>query len=134
MINMGKRKGLPKKYAKMGFKRGWAAYKKTKGKPARTYTKPVTRRRKKPMAKKKYYRRSKNFLTSKTAMDGFISELGTFAVRKVFGGAPIYEAGVQLGIGFIRKNNTLMAQGIVKGVTAFLPNLNIGGGTTGGVR
>jgi hypothetical protein len=51
-------KGLPKKYAKMGFKKGWAAYKKTKSgrkksttkkSPKRTYTK----RRKTYMARRK---------------------------------------------------------------------------------
>lgn len=37
-------KGLPKKYAKMGFKKGWAAYKRTKGK-TRTKRRTATKRR-----------------------------------------------------------------------------------------
>ena len=37
-------RGLPKKYAKMGFKRGWAAYKRTKGK-GRTKRRSPRRRR-----------------------------------------------------------------------------------------
>lgn len=32
------KKGLPKKYAKMGFKKGWAAYKKAKGKTSSSTT------------------------------------------------------------------------------------------------
>jgi hypothetical protein len=52
---MGKRKGLPKKYAKMGFKAGWAAYKKAKN--SRTKKNTTTRRRtmvrKKTTTKKK---------------------------------------------------------------------------------
>jgi hypothetical protein len=132
---MAKRKGLPKKYARMGFKRGWAAYKKA-NRPVRTKTtKPVIRRRTTYMAKKKYYRkRATNFLTSKTTMDGILSAGGKVVVRKVLGGGPLYEAGVDLAIGFIRKNNTLIGSGIVNGITAFLPSLNIGSGTTGGVR
>lgn len=88
------------------------------------------------MAKRKSYRRKArgvgSMLTSKTAMDGYIAEIGKVAVRKLLGGGPIYEAGVDGAVGVIRHNNTLVAQAVVKGVTAFLPSLNLGGGTTGG--
>ena len=63
------RKGLPKKYAKMGFKKGWKAYKASKRKrksPARkkTYTRRKTRaytpkRRKRTMARRKKRGRSR---------------------------------------------------------------------------
>ena len=58
-------KGLPKKYAKMGFKKGWAAYKRSKKggtkkttrkkAPKRKYTKTraSTKRRKSTMARRK---------------------------------------------------------------------------------
>lgn len=130
------RKGLPKKYAKMGFKRGWAAYKKINRAARTTPRKPViAKRRAYTMAKKKYYRkRATSFLTSKGFMDGVLSSGGKMVIRKVLGGGPLYEAGVDIAIGFVRKNNTLIGSGIVTGITAFLPNLNIGGGTTGGVR
>lgn len=130
------KKGLPKKYAKMGFKRGWAAYKKMKRSARTTPRKPVRAKRKAyNMARKKVYRkRATNFLTSKGFMDGVLSSGGKMVIRKVLGGGPLYEAGVDIAIGFIRKNNTLIGSGIVTGITAFLPSLNIGGGTTGGVR
>lgn len=54
------RQGLPKKYAKMGFKKGWREYKKSKrksGTKRRTYTKPrktrKTRRKRRTVTKKK---------------------------------------------------------------------------------
>lgn len=85
------------------------------------------------MAKRRTYRRkTANILTSKTAIDGYIAEGGKYIVRKVIGGGPLYEAGVDAAVGLFRHNNTLTAQAIVKGVTAFLPNLNLGGGVTGG--
>jgi len=86
------------------------------------------------MAKRRntYRRKTTNILTSKTAIDGYIAEGGKFVVRKVLGGGPLYEAAVDGGVGLFRHNNTLLAQAIVKGVTAFLPNLGIGGGVTGG--
>ena len=40
----------------------------------------------------------------------------------------IYEAGFDILLGYIRNNKTLMAQGMVNGATAFLPNLNLIGG------
>jgi len=55
------RKGLPKKYAKMGFKKGWKAYKKSKGKSSgkkRTYSKPTKKaKRRSTMARRRYNRR-----------------------------------------------------------------------------
>jgi len=38
--------GLPKKFAKMGFKKGWAAYKKTKAYKSKSKKKKITRRKK----------------------------------------------------------------------------------------
>lgn len=46
--------GLPKKYARMGFKKGWAAYKKIKNKPR---SKTPTKRGKRTMTKKRTYRK-----------------------------------------------------------------------------
>jgi len=54
--------GLPRKYAKMGFKRGWRAFKSSRGSKRKTssYRKvTTTRRRSYKMAKKKSYRRAK---------------------------------------------------------------------------
>ena len=58
--------GLPKKYAKMGFKKGWAAYKKAKRKSSTTRRKPTKRktapkRRRSTVARRKrsYSRRKK---------------------------------------------------------------------------
>lgn len=136
---MAKKTGLPKKYAKMGFKRGWRAYKASlrgRRSPTIRAKSPIRRRRKYSMAKRKksYGRRAKMSLMSKTAIDGYMAQGGKFLVRKVIGGGPIFEAAIDVGLGVFRNNNTLLAQGIVEGVTAFLPSLNLGSGTTGGVR
>lgn len=48
--------GLPKKYAKMGFKRGWAAYRRSKSKP-RTASRTSRPRKVKTMARRRYGRR-----------------------------------------------------------------------------
>lgn len=88
------------------------------------------------MAKRKrsYRRSTKNFLTSKTAIDGYMSAGGKIIIRKILGGGAVYEAGVDVLLGAFRKNNTLLAQGIINGLTAFLPSFNLGGGVNGGVR
>jgi len=127
--------GLPKKYAKMGFKRGWAAYKRARGttrrrrttrrKPVRTYA----RRRTYAPRKRKVVRRTRrNKLITKPFIDGLISGGGKIVLRKVLGANPIYEAGLDIGLGYFRNNKTLLAQGIVNGATAMLPGLNILGG------
>lgn len=129
------RKGLPKKYAKMGFKRGWREYKKTLKRPTtkrRTYARPPARRRKGNMARRKYVRRAKKSIMTKPFIDGVMSSGGKMLVRKVFGGGPIYEAGIDIGLGLFRHNKTLLAQGIVEGATAFLPGLKLGGGSYNG--
>lgn len=55
--------GLPKKYAKMGFKRGWAAYKRTKtstSTPRRRKIKTITKYVRKPMTRKRKTTRKKS--------------------------------------------------------------------------
>jgi hypothetical protein len=76
-------------------------------------------------------RTRKSKLITKPFVDGLISGGGKIVLRKVVGANPIYEAGLDIGLGYFRNNKTLLAQGIVNGVTAFLPNLNLigdGGG------
>jgi hypothetical protein len=73
-------------------------------------------------------RTKKSKLLTKPFVDGLLSGGGKIVLRKVIGGNPIYEAGLDIGLGFFRNNKTLLAQGIVAGVTAFLPNLNALGG------
>ncbi len=51
------RQGLPKKYAKMGFKKGWRAYKASRRKPRRRSVAPVARRRRRKKKAKRRYRR-----------------------------------------------------------------------------
>jgi len=50
--------GLPKKYAKMGFKKGWKAYKKTR-------SVKITTKRSRTMAKKSYRRKSSTSIFGK---------------------------------------------------------------------
>jgi len=59
--------GLPKKYAKMGFKKGWAAYKKVRSKPkVKTIT---TRKNKVKVAKVAKKRRSNKKQNKKSGME-----------------------------------------------------------------
>jgi len=51
--------GLPKKYARMGFKKGWKAYKKTKSSSSRVNSRT---KRSKTMAKKTYKRKNSSLL------------------------------------------------------------------------
>lgn len=125
--------GLPRKYAKMGFKRGWAAYKRARGttrKRRTTRRKPVrTYARRRTYAPRKVVRRTrKNKLITKPFVDGLISSGGKVVLRKVMGGHPIYEAGLDIGLGYFRNNKTLLAQGMVAAAVAFLPNLGMLGG------
>ena len=130
---MAKRKGLPKKYAKMGFKRGWAAYKRSGRSPARrTYTTPVRRRRSRPMAKRKTYRRSsKGKILTKPFYDGLISAGGKIALRRLGIQHQLLDAGIDGAVGFIRNNKTLQAQAVVEGITVLIPNLS--GGSNGSI-
>ncbi len=104
------RKGLPRKYAKMGFKKGWAAYKRTKRSPVRRTT---TKRRSKPMARrsyKKYARRARTAGGSmKPIIDGAIAGAGGQLASGFLGNysMPV----VTLGVGYFRKNNTLKTLG-----------------------
>lgn len=75
------RQGLPKKYAKMGFKRGWAAYKRSKNKrtssPRRARTPTTRRRRTMAKAKRKYTKRRVPAMTpQKAVIGGFIYGFG----------------------------------------------------------
>jgi len=90
----------------------------------------TTTRRKRTYTKKRSVRRTarKGKLVTKPFMDGLISGGGKIVMRKVLGGNAIYEAGFDILLGYIRNNKTLMAQGMVNGATAFLPNLNLIGG------
>lgn len=49
--------GLPKKYAKMGFKKGWAMYKKTKSITKKSSKKATTRKVRKVAKKKRSYKK-----------------------------------------------------------------------------
>ena len=90
------RKGLPKKYAKMGFKKGWAAYKrsKNKGKRKRKSTKKRAspkRRRRSTMARRKSYRRSRTTSVSLTDM-GYAIALADH-IGLVDAGITLYQGG-----------------------------------------
>jgi len=124
---------LPKKYAKMGFKRGWTAYKKARRTPTRTRATPVKRRSKTTMARRrsyrKYTRRVKSTLMNKSFIDGVLSVGAKKVLSTFIGSNPLYDAGVDVGLGFIRKNKTLMGQGISNGLLSFIPIGNSNGGS-----
>ena len=96
---MAKRKpGLPKKYAKMGFKRGWAAYKRARGtsrtkrRSTRARKAPRRIRRAKPI--KGGRKMGKSFLNTQTLMK-FV-RLGALA-------APAIGIAMQAGLSTQRK-------------------------------
>jgi len=105
------RKGLPKKYAKMGFKKGWAAYKKARRTPVRRKT---TRRKGRTMARRRTYRRkARRAYTARGGMkpiiDGLIGGVAAEAGQKFLGGY-----GGALGTtaaGYFLKNSTLKTIG-----------------------
>ena len=127
------RKGLPRKYAKMGFKRGWAAYKKTKT----TTTRRASPKRGKTMARRRggkarrYIRRARTIGGGgfKPIIDGLIAgAAGGLATKYVGGyGHPI----ACLGVGYFRNNNVLKTEG-ARELGAMLVRQFTGGGVNGG--
>jgi len=69
-------------------------------------------------------------LITKQFVDGLMSGGGKLAMRKTIGYNPIYEAGLDVVLGFVRNNKTLIAQGIVNGATVMIPSLNLMGGSS----
>jgi len=63
-----KKGGLPAKYAKMGFKDGWAAYKKTKGYKKKSKVTKTTRKTKSKTTKRRKRRPSVRVATGLNAM------------------------------------------------------------------
>lgn len=128
------RKGLPRKYAKMGFKRGWAAYKRTK-RPARAApARRKTYRRKPTMARRRSYRKVYRKARSgggsyKPIIDGVLAgAAGGFASNYLGGyGQPI----ATLGIGYFRNNTTLKTLGAMQVGALLASNFGGGGGGIG---
>lgn len=108
-------KGLPKKYAKMGFKRGWAAYKKAQRTPTRKRSVAATNRRVKTTARRRrsYRRTARRAYTArggmKPIMDGAIGGVAAEAGQKYLGA--IGAAGGTIAAGYLLKNNTLKTLG-----------------------
>lgn len=84
--------------------------------------------------RKKYFRRAKSTLLNKQFIDGVISVGGKKLLSSFLGSNALYNAGFDIGLGFIRKNKTLMGQGIANGILTFIPIGNGGTTTNGGVR
>jgi len=134
------RQGLPKKYAKMGFKKGWAVYKKTK--PVRTHRYVANKRvspykkRRKPVSmarrrsyKKKAYRYARG---GGGAMKPIIDGVLVGAARGFLNGKiPFGSAIATLGVGFFRNNATLKTLGGIELGQALLGGV-LGGGNGGG--
>jgi len=108
------RKGLPKKYAKMGFKKGWAAYKKAQRSPPKRRRSTASKRRSQPMARRRNYRRTaRRAYTARGGMkpiiDGVIGGIAAEAGQKFlpgYGGALGTTAA-----GYFMKNSTLKTIG-----------------------
>jgi len=131
---MAKRKGLPKKYAKMGFKKGWAAYKKVRG---TTRRKPTTRGKtrvrrtgRKTMAKRKYTRRSNSM---GPIINGVLGGIAAEAGQKLGGG--LGAGAATLAVGYLMKNATLKTVGAYQLGSYLgdqLPVIGGGGSVAGG--
>jgi len=74
--------GLPKKYAKMGFKKGWKAYKALKSKAPKA-TRKKTATKAKMAEKRKSYKKSKK--APQSMMGGFVGKLITKALPVAYG-------------------------------------------------
>ena len=128
------RKGLPKKYAKMGFAKGWKAYRASKRSRSKTKTKPRT------MAKKRTYSRRRGSSTKKFS-DLLIGGIGAAAVSSMVPGGALGKLAIgyfgykkkgvigalATGLGILGAANLLSGNGL-GGLTSGLGN--IGGGVT----
>lgn len=123
------RKGLPKKYAKMGFKKGWREYKKAQRKRTGTRT---TRRRKTSSKKRIYRRKSSMRLGNKAIVGGIVAGAISGAATRYLN-MPFVDDIAILGYGMFSNNKTLQtigAIGLGNDLAArFLPGGN--GGTSG---
>ena len=133
------RQGLPKKYAKMGFKKGWAAYKKTKSTRRSPTRRRTTRNRGKTMARRRTYRRAaRRAYTArggmKPIMDGAIGGIAAEAGQKFLGG---YGGALgTLAAGYFMKNSTLKTIGgyqLGSMLGDKIPMIGGGGTVAGGV-
>ncbi len=105
---MARKGGLPKKYARMGFKKGWKSYRAAQRRPTRSRTRTRTVTRRKPMARRRYARRARRAIGGagmKPLIDGAIAGIAAEAGQKFIGGygAPLGIAAV----GMWRRNATL---------------------------
>lgn len=122
------RKGLPKKYAKMGFKKGWREYKKAKrGRGRRKTTKKSTRKR--------TYRRKNSMRLGNKAIIGGLAAGAISGAAQRYVGVPFVDDIAILGYGMFSKNKTLQtigAIGLGNDLAArFLPGNGNGGGMSG---
>jgi len=127
------RKGLPRKYAKMGFKKGWAAYKRANRTTTRT-RRPSTKRKVVRVARRRNYRRRIGRARTaggsfKPIIDGLLAGAAGGLATKYMGnmGHPV----ATLGIGYFRKNNVLKTEG-ARELGAMLVNQFAGGSNVGG--
>lgn len=132
--------GLPKKYAKMGFKKGWAAFKRSK-RTRRTSSRKVS---KTASRRRRAYRRVKKYAgRAQSPIIGF----GTFAVgayggevltdnylrpwmqkNKYLGNSPMGQAAVLLGGSYLmrRFTNKRGIKNIGTGASAYMAAKGIG--------
>ena len=124
-------KGLPKKYAKMGFKKGWREYRKIRANPVKRKSRGVkmARRRRSYTRARKYVRRARTGGGGvKPIIDGALAGAGGLLATKYIGayGQPI----ATLGVGYFRNNNTLKTLGAMQ-IGAILVSSFVGGAGAG---
>ncbi len=136
---MAKQRGLPKRFAKMGFKRGWAVYKRSKKAPTRrrsTTRRAAPKRRYSMARRKRTYRRRSNGalggLNTNAMMKGVIAGAGATLIKKYLN-VPYADDLAVLGVGIFMKDKTLQTIGAVGLGSDLVAGFTGGnGGGTGG--
>lgn len=137
------RKGLPKKYAKMGFKDGWAAYKRTKKRTSRriykaTHTGGSKRKsnRRRSMPKRNYRKRARGFASNPMVKGAGISVGGNIVGNLVGINPQLAKLGLSAVGPF--KNKTVLGYMIGEmfqtGGFGGLSSALTGGGAIGGIQ
>lgn len=114
---MAKQRGLPRRFAKMGFKKGWKAFKASKRTPTRRIsTRKAAPKRRYTMARRRSYRRSARRavggINTNAIMKGIIAGAGATVIKK-FINVPFADDLAVLGVGVFMKDKTLQTIGAV---------------------
>lgn len=130
IIDIMANKGLSKRYAKMGFKKGWVEFKKSRKKTTSPKKRtPVKTRKVNTVAKKKSYRKAR---TAGGKYKPIIDGVAVGLIERFAGQYIPVPGAIKIGYGIFRKNNTITTLGALE-LGQMLLSGN-GGNSSGGVR